>query len=276
MPKILLIGENGIDRWCYGTASRLSPECPTPVFLEGGYSENLGLAGNVYENLKSLRPNWDITFIHNKKPTIKTRYVDKISNYTLLRVDSNDNIKNVLLYENFYQELGAEDPEDFDALVWSDYGKGYLDEKVMQTVSMDFEELGIPVFCDTKKSFSDWSRHFFLVKINLCEYKRASEKANCPIELLLRNLCVTEGGNVIQLYTNWGRGEKLFPTKDVSINCLAGAGDSVLASVVIEYLETESLEKAMEYGNLAGAVAVGHRGVYAVKDEDIQQLKNSS
>jgi len=51
----------------------------------------------------------------------------------------------------------------------------------------------------------------------------------------------------------------------------AGCGDSVLAALVVRYLENGgNLKTAMEWAAKAGAVAVSHRGVVAVKREDVE------
>ncbi|MCZ6684911.1 MAG: bifunctional heptose 7-phosphate kinase/heptose 1-phosphate adenyltransferase, partial [Candidatus Dadabacteria bacterium] len=43
-----------LDRYIFGTASRISPEAPVPVLKAKEEIESLGGAGNVAVNLKSL------------------------------------------------------------------------------------------------------------------------------------------------------------------------------------------------------------------------------
>ena len=52
--KILVVGDDGIDRFVYGTAVRLAPEAPVPVLNPITETTNKGMAGHVVENLKSL------------------------------------------------------------------------------------------------------------------------------------------------------------------------------------------------------------------------------
>jgi len=87
--KVLVIGEYGIDRFVYGKIERINPEAPSPVLVPVSTKENLGMAGNVFENLRSLK-KFEVDFLRNSFPAIKTRYVDEKSNYILLRVDEND------------------------------------------------------------------------------------------------------------------------------------------------------------------------------------------
>ena len=52
--KVLVIGDVIIDKYIYGTSTRISPEAPVPVITYIDEKETRGGAGLVYENLKSL------------------------------------------------------------------------------------------------------------------------------------------------------------------------------------------------------------------------------
>ena len=54
MNKVLVIGDVIIDKYIYGTSTRISPEAPVPVITYIEEKETRGGAGLVYENLKSL------------------------------------------------------------------------------------------------------------------------------------------------------------------------------------------------------------------------------
>ena len=49
--KILLIGDNCVDVYQYGTVDRISPEAPVPVFKFSHEERKPGMAGNVANNL---------------------------------------------------------------------------------------------------------------------------------------------------------------------------------------------------------------------------------
>ena len=91
--EVLVIGDSCIDRFIYGKSERLCPDIPVQVFIPTNTEENMGMAGNVYNNLNALgvacslvTPNETIT---------KERYIDKQTNYTFLRVDRNDRVQPV-------------------------------------------------------------------------------------------------------------------------------------------------------------------------------------
>ena len=58
--KILVIGDSCKDVFIYGTANRLCPEAPVPVFIPKRKTETGGMAANVYENIESLSVDVDL------------------------------------------------------------------------------------------------------------------------------------------------------------------------------------------------------------------------
>ena len=90
-----MIGEHCVDVFEYGKCKRISPEAPVPILLPTIETQNNGMAGNVYENLKSLGVLCDI--ITNSSQPIKKRYIEESSNHMILRVDRNDEIESLQL-----------------------------------------------------------------------------------------------------------------------------------------------------------------------------------
>ena len=75
--NILLVGDNCLDVYQYGTIERISPEAPVPV-VKYSYTKKLpGMAGNVYENFIML--GCEVSYFHNETST-KTRIIDEKSN----------------------------------------------------------------------------------------------------------------------------------------------------------------------------------------------------
>jgi D-beta-D-heptose 7-phosphate kinase/D-beta-D-heptose 1-phosphate adenosyltransferase len=48
MSKVLVIGDVIIDKYIYGTSTRISPEAPVPIVNLENVSTSLGGAGLVY------------------------------------------------------------------------------------------------------------------------------------------------------------------------------------------------------------------------------------
>ena len=133
--KILLVGDNCVDVYQYGTIDRLSPEAPVPIFVPTHKEERDGMAGNVYKNLLALGCDVNLVCGHASK---NTRLVDARSRQQITRIDEDTQsipIVNV-------------DPDGYDAVVISDYNKGVVSYELIEKLI----ESGIPVFVDTKKT----------------------------------------------------------------------------------------------------------------------------
>ena len=136
--KILVIGDSCKDVFIYGTANRLCPEAPVPVFIPKRKTETGGMAANVYENIESLYV--DVDLITNSEPITKTRYVEEKANHLIIRIDSNDKVSNSF-------DIKRVPFGDYDAVIVSDYDKGYLTyddlEKLAETpASVIYAEAG--------------------------------------------------------------------------------------------------------------------------------------
>ena len=250
--KILLIGDTCTDRYVYGTTSRLSPEAPVSVLDAQQITTNPGMAGNVNENLKAFGA--DVYFVYNFENIIKTRFVDVKSGYHLLRVDEEAQVTP-------WSGKLATDINDFDAVVISDYDKGFLDYDHIETLREQFKG---PIFLDTKKT--DLARfHGIFVKINELEYSR--------IVSINDSMIVTLGGRGAMWKTGRDpRHETFFPAPKVEVFDVCGAGDTFLSALAVKYLETQDISAAIEYAIRAAAIAVEHNGVYVLTTEDIEKL----
>ena len=243
--KVLLLGDSCEDEYIYGNCDRLSPEAPVPVMNLGRVETKSGMAGNVCLNLQAF--NLNITFLTNTEKITKTRFIDEGSNYQMLRVDSEQRTKPMLVPVS----TGS-----FDAVVISDYNKGYLStEKIFEIV----ESSSCPVFIDSKKSILPNKSNCF-VKINDKEFGNMDQRY--PID----NLIVTKGSEGC-IYNN-----TLYPAEKVKVFDVVGAGDTFLAALVFGYLRHKDINKAIMLGNRAAAIAVQHTGTYVLSQTDINGL----
>ena len=243
--KVLLLGDSCEDEYIYGNCDRLSPEAPVPVMKLGRVETKSGMAGNVCLNLQAF--NLNITFLTNTEKITKTRFIDEGSNYQILRVDSEQRTKPMLVPVS---------TGNFDAVVISDYDKGYLtSEKIFDIV----ESSSCPVFIDSKKSILP-NRSNCFVKINDKEFGNLDQRY--PID----NLIVTKGSQGC-IYNN-----TLYPAEKVKVFDVVGAGDTFLAALVFGYLKHKDINKAIMLGNRAAAIAVQHTGTYVLSQTDINGL----
>ena len=88
MSKVLVIGDVIIDKYIYGTSTRISPEAPVPIVNLENVSTSLGGAGLVYENLKSLGVDIEL-FETNQPRSVKTRVI--CDGHYITRLDEDEN-----------------------------------------------------------------------------------------------------------------------------------------------------------------------------------------
>lgn len=251
MSKVLVIGDSCIDIFEYGSCKRICPEAPVPVLIPTNKKENGGMASNVYMNLKSLGIRCDI--ITNKSQPVKIRYIDEISNHMIVRVDRNDKVDPLE-----YGYLESVDFSQYDAVVVSDYNKGFLEEEQLYFISQSHPL----TFLDTKKHMGEWCNDFEFIKINGKEYH---ENRVYLHEHYKHNLIVTRGKEDTVL--NWNQIEKtkMFSIKNEHpVRDLTGAGDTFLAGLVANFVETKNIDEAITFANRCAAWAVTQKGVAVV------------
>ncbi len=264
--KILLVGDYCTDCFLEGDVTRLSPEAPVPVFIPTGQVTTPGMAGNVLANLKSLAPDAEVIAYLPKVVNMKVRYVDRTTGHHFLRVDEPDQCQ-LMQANDFMEHFGAIPP---DAVVVSDYCKGWLNEELLTMIGEVCKMNCVPLFVDTKRLLGAWSR-WAIIKINESEAAE-QEKTNEAFASLCAGLIVTSGADGMTLYDREGKEVYYSPAVGVlEVKDGAGCGDSVLAAITVRYLENGGdLKDAMDWANKVGAVAVSKRGVVAVKREDVK------
>lgn len=244
--KILVIGDSCIDRFVYGTVDRLTPEAPVPVLEVTHETTNGGMAENVRENLLNLGISTDI--ITNEIKSLKTRWVEKESNQMIMRSD--ESVESEDYGGDFYFD-------EYDAVVISDYDKGFLSEETIRRIA----ESHPLTFMDTKKTLEgDWFEGIKFIKINEKEYQ-SNERA---LENYPGNLIITLGSRGAM----WN-GEKFSVNDPSAVFDLTGAGDVFLASLVFKYVETKSIEESIMFANLCASKSVRKRGISIIDTEDL-------
>ena len=243
--KVLLLGDSCEDEYIYGSCDRISPEAPVPVMKLGRVETKSGMASNVCLNLQAF--SLDITFLTNTEKITKTRFIDEGSNYQILRVDNEERIKPLMIPVMV---------DSFDAVVISDYDKGYLTtEKIFEIV----ESSSCPVFIDSKKSILPNKSNCY-IKIN------DKESSNLNQSYPIDNLIITHGSKGC-VYNN-----TLYPAEKVKVFDVVGVGDTFLSALVFGYLRYQDINKAIVLGNKAAAIAVQHTGTYVLSQTDINEL----
>ena len=254
--QILLIGETCTDIFIYGSVSRLCPEAPAPVFNPSKKNENMGMAGNVSNNLSALGLGHEFVTNSNYAQIKKIRYVDERTNTVFIRVDEND---------DKIQQCNIEgiDFMQYDAVIVSDYNKGFLTKMNIQSII----EKSQRVFLDTKKTLGPWCSDAFIIKINSVEYERTKHTLT---KAMGAKLICTKGHNGC-VYK-----ETVYPVPGVLIKDVSGAGDTFLAGLVYSYMHNCDMDKAIKFANACSTIAVQSRGVTTIALKHITEKKDEN
>jgi bifunctional ADP-heptose synthase (sugar kinase/adenylyltransferase) len=241
--KILLVGDNGIDQYQFGTVTRISPEAPVPVLNYTHTVTRPGMAANVKDNLERL--GVDVEFVHGVKTCIKTRVIDQKTGQHLVRIDQDIPSKAVKIdYTNIDQ---------YNAIVVSDYNKGSVEYETIEHLRKNYRG---PIFVDTKKT--DLARfEGCFVKINQVEHEAAK---TYPTELI-----VTLGRNGVRYK------EHEMATPQVEAFDVCGAGDTFLSALAYNYVLSQDILSAIQFAIRASSITVQHIGVYSPTLTEIEK-----
>ena len=222
MSKILVIGDGCKDVHVYGRCERLAPDAPVPVFIPNYEKRNLGMAGNVYQNVVSMGS--PAILKTNSLVIEKKRYVHEETNHMFLRIDSGEsNIQRI-------EDLTIDFISGFDLIIISDYNKGFLLEEDIQFICENHPL----VFIDTKKIIGDYCKDCTYIKINKNEYA-ASMKFIKKSSWAKDKVIVTLGSDGCKL------GNKTYQVEKVEIKDLCGAGDTFMAGLCVNYLKSKNI-----------------------------------
>jgi|TARA_B110000438_G_C15760292_1_gene626965 bifunctional ADP-heptose synthase (sugar kinase/adenylyltransferase) len=250
MNKILVIGDSCLDEYIYCTTDRFCPDAPVPILKPESFVSALGMAGNVVDNLKAL--DCDGWLVSNANHIKKTRYVDSRTNHMFIRVDEGEDD----VFPIAKKSLEDIDFDEFDAVIISDYCKGFIDEDTIKYISKQHPL----TFLDTKKTLGDYVDNISFIKINDVEYKYNEGNIS---SYWSQKMIITRGSRGAEY-----KG-KIYPVKEVDVRDTSGAGDTFLAGLVSEYLKNKDIVKAIKFANKCATQVVQKKGTAKIDKNEI-------
>lgn len=309
LKPILVLGDLGVDKYTYGSVSRISPEAPVPVLEVTKEWEKLGLAANVADNLKSLGvastlcgvigedingesllklikssnlSSDGIIKIANRMTTYKERVVTETQQICRIDYETKDDVQADCV-KKMTENLKAL-KNNHGAIIVEDYGKGLITNELMRSINSEFKDQDYLVAVDPSRTTPpEWYKDVDLLKPNKAEalimvkslgYQRETnlEKiAEILVEKLnLKQLIITLGADGMGLMdTELGNKLKIIPTAASEVFDVSGAGDTAISAIVASLNTGATLEESAWIGNCASGVVVGKKGTAKV---DIQEL----
>jgi bifunctional ADP-heptose synthase (sugar kinase/adenylyltransferase) len=235
--RILVIGDACIDEYRYGEIRRVNPESTAPLLNFENSEEKMGMAFNVAQNLKAFGA--EVTLCVSEQLSRKIRYIDRRTSEHLLRVDQDVEAQPY----DFSVPL-----EDFDAIVISDYNKGFVWNETIKELRHQFKGA---IYMDTKKhNLADFPDIY--IKIN---EREMSESYSLPDP---EHLIVTYGAKGCDYMDN------MYPAKPIEVVDVCGAGDVFLAAMVVKHLETGDMDIALPFANEKAAISCQSLGAVCV------------
>ena len=241
MSRVLVIGESCTDIFVYGTSNRKSPEGNGPVFVPISETYGAGMASNVANNLGAMGLDTDI---HSDSGNIiKSRYVNQNTNELYLRVDENDSVNRIDISK-------LSDISQYDAIIISDYCKGFLTEEDISNIA----SLHSLVILDTKKKLGDWCKDLKFIKINRLEWKNNKDVIRDNEWLFDKIICTLDK-------TGTAYKHKTYPVIPIENGDVSGAGDTFTAGFVVRYLDSKDIGTSIEWGNYCAGEVIKKKGV---------------
>lgn len=304
----LIVGDVMIDAYYWGKVERISPEAPVPVVQVMSHENRLGGAANVALNVKSLGAKAIICSVvgngnkgddfrsilkENKFTTagiidsterittVKTRIISQGQH--LLRID--EEMPNPLSKTEERHLLncikGILEKQKVDVIIFEDYNKGVLTEKVITSIIELARERNIPTTVDPKKDNFFTYKNVTLFKPNLKELREGlkvdfKKEDNEALQNAIDELRSKLGSEItmvtlseLGIITRDDSGFIRQPAHERSILDVSGAGDTVISVASLALAAGAERSVVTALSNLAGGLVCEKVGVVPIDKETL-------
>ncbi|HJS54456.1 MAG TPA: PfkB family carbohydrate kinase [Chitinophagaceae bacterium] len=306
--KVGVIGDVMLDTYIWGKVDRISPEAPVPIVSLHHKEQRIGGAGNVALNCVSLGARVFMLGITGsdeeareleqlmkenlidttglvksavRATTSKTRIISR--NQQMMRLDAEitddlDKEDEKALLEKLSQFIEQEDP---DILIFEDYNKGLLTEKVIEEAialcrasgvitAVDpkrknfFSYQGVDIFKPNLKEVQD-GLNLLLETSDLNQLRNIHEQLQKQLQHKVSLITLSERGIFYQQLQN----AAIIPSHLRNVSDVSGAGDTVIAVAAMVYAVTKNAHLMAEIANIAGGLVCEEVGTVAVDREKL-------
>jgi D-glycero-beta-D-manno-heptose-7-phosphate kinase len=310
--RLLVIGDLMLDEFVWGKVGRISPEAPVPVVEVTGESSYPGGAANVARNLREFVADVSVIGLLGQdssgaqlrhllaaqridtsnsvedgtvRTIVKTRIIAR--QQQVVRVDRELIAPLAAHHVASVTEAVRKALPNIDAIIFEDYGKGFLGAELIAQVIKDAAASGKIVAADPNPHHAlDWSGTT-VVKPNRAEAfsaagitARDSDMLPAEDQDLLRVgetllkkwktklVLVTLGEQGMMLFQH-GHAPHHIPTKARQVFDVSGAGDTAIALFTLALCSGASPTEAAEIANHASAVVVAKLGTATVGRDEL-------
>lgn len=304
-PNILVVGDIMLDVFIRGNALRISPEAPIPVVSHVKTSNQLGGAANVACNLVKWNAEVEMfgAFGNDEKggEVLKLTKSQNIrlgedcgggrATITKIRVIAGPQHVCRVDFEDVPQAYAPSEAQigqiisaidRADAVVVSDYAKGFITEELMRQVVEKCNRTGKVLCVDPKPRNKISYKNPYLLKPNK---KEALELAGFPVDAIFKYpteevcrrifekyspkyLVITLGEDGMLLADKSGI-KKVLPSRVLSVFDVSGAGDTVVSMLAFALACGMGIEDAMAAASTAAGIVVGKAGTAQAEISEI-------
>ncbi|MGZ5003797.1 MAG: bifunctional heptose 7-phosphate kinase/heptose 1-phosphate adenyltransferase [Chthoniobacterales bacterium] len=310
--RVLVVGDLMLDEFVWGKVGRISPEAPVPVVEVTGESFYPGGAANVARNLREFVDRTSVVGLIGTDrggrqlrdlleecniatdaliadpdfaTIVKTRIIAR--QQQVVRVDR-EKIRppDAAQIDRVIEKIQAQ-LDNIDAIVFEDYGKGFLSAELVRQLSKLASAAGKIVTADPNPQHQvDW-RDMTAVKPNRNEAfiaagipwsdpvdPASNDKALLQVGGALlekwgtRYLLITLGEQGMMLFERDGSSHHI-PTRARQVFDVSGAGDTAIALFTLALCCNATAREAAEIANHASAVVVGKLGTATATREEL-------
>ena len=305
--RLMVVGDVMLDRYWWGSVSRISPEAPVPIVKLERETHKPGGAANVAANAVALGAkvalvgmvgqDRDAEALENALDTFELDHkllVPSASRRTIVKT-------RIVAHGQHVARLDSEDVSDVDdseadallseirvlagdhdLIIISDYGKGLISDVVAREIIATARSKNVPVLADPK------GKHFekYAGATVLTPNRREAAEA-CKIEesdprlvertgeqllndLELDNVLITESENGMTLFQR-DQASVHFDAAAQEVFDVTGAGDTVIACLGVAAAAGFSMVDAARLANIAAGLSVQHVGTVAVSADELRR-----
>lgn len=310
--RLLVLGDLMLDEFVWGSVARISPEAPVPIVEVQRESSYPGGAANVARNLREFTSSVTMIGVVGKDPAgeklTSLLKEEGISSEGLFTDDSAPTIvktriiaqrQQVVRVDREVRTVSGSARGDIlqqakllvakaDAVLFEDYGKGFLNQPFVDAVIETAHAHGIPVTCDPNpKNPLEW-HGIATIKPNRSEaFAVAGVPITPPVIPVENDEALLKVGNILLERWNAGailvtlseQGMMLFrkgsppyhtPTRAMEIYDVSGAGDTVISLYTLSLAAGATPEEAAEIANHAAGIVVGKLGTATCSREELE------
>jgi len=305
---IMTIGDVMVDAYLFGSVQRISPEAPVPIVSVTSRENRLGGAANVALNLRSLgvtpilcsiigddeKGNIFMSLMENaglssegimqsqtRKTTTKTRIISGTQH--TLRVDEEITVPiDGELEDKLLDKVSILfATKTVDAIIFEDYDKGTLTDRVIKEIVKMANERAIPTLVDPKK------RNFYSyngVSLFKPNFKELTDGMKLEVaagdydaiagacrnfqdehDIMYLMVTLSERGVLLSSKNSYYH----LPAKIRQISDVSGAGDTVVSVAAACLSAGIEPDKIANYSNIAGGLVCEQSGVVPIDKEQL-------